>query len=1541
MECPNCGKDVDNLEDHNSQFHNALECYATERTKSEIKEEIDELQIFINIASFENPMNVGSDKEKLSALQVELANATEGGQGSGPRKNFNKTMKDKPLPLLGPQENDYDRLLHQASSGQKIDPDLKELDQKLKGEADTDDYEVDVDEYIKTGEPVQKIPEDKRAEEDYGFAGGVGGQSSEDAQRVANNIMEIAGNLWDSHGWGSGGEVDRSVYESELKNAVYGEKITREVLSILTDENFHTEEDILSSLATEIEHQEDKPEMTQKDWDKELTGLKDDYATEEDEEDQKEVEDFVDKSIKDIYDNEMPEKPSATEDEDERCKHCGDLEDLNDDGLCDYCHQEASERDAYEVDETETSDDGTDVNTPAIPDVDNTDTDDTGINDGNRYPAEFSTETWDKRVTFNTKVEAFEGIGLNQGDALKLAELNWRELSIEVRGALNEFADDEKEEKRKDIQDAFNDEGAGVGADQPDTTIKDLDEIDYNIIGDNPVAVEKYECEHCNSGFKSNEALMIHYNDIHVPAREFMLDVPNTCTYCGQEIPANVSMGEHLAYEHGISLDVKLENGQVEDGFEQYEEEEKHDVEQARQHMNYANKVRNEDMMDDERDSGWQAGGEGGQGSGPHASLPEQAGRDPSLQYDPFTPDPDPVGDPRSAKLTEAEGGWDECQDCGFVGNTTEDTEKHKQETGHNTEHFGFQSAVSEGKIKGNENLKKKNISIEIRAEERSEYWSNNFYRPSEMGYEDHFRCKICGADVFRDDIEQHYDEHDARGDIPTFGESWKPHIFKATEVVGYEEFREEDHPRDGGKFTTKGGGATKQKEKPKPNKNFNKAKDKILKHMGEPKTGDSWETDKYNKIKNLDGYPQHSSQLKNIGVKYKAPIMKAHLNDTYPDNKWSVRTEYFSMGSSLNGHWTGGGQYPYGANEEVAQMYTDSGATNMMVDYSDVDNYVSLYDGRPREERHQYDPQTIAKSREERLEGWVRGALDNVDYTDSRNWSQTVAKHLAKDGEIISFQGMTDAHKEQIKKVWGEFQEQERKEGGTGHKAKQVSKSTSPASYTQQYMGEDPDKPSEVPIDPETKEELPASPYHSKDPALDPQYKKTSGTPEEAKRQMQIQKRNLDSPHSGASFDWQKKGEVKATEAYAKEDYIPDPYKKHFDWVASMDQDDYVCKHCGEMMMNRDGTNALHTAPESEIIEVVKQHLSTHGITESYAKEVVEHEKCPHCNFETSWKGGDEWQKEDAKTEMNNHIVTHGTTEAYAREYQVMCEHCGNSFDLKPDLKCEYCGKVNDIYASAFEGIGQDVSDNWDYGINKQEILDKAGVDNKWEDYTWHELPKEIQDQITNNARSYEARATEQEFVTNCVDGGSHVPLNGLSNDICSKCGKDIFLTSEGSGYWFTNEDATNWDRIHGGESKATEDTFSSYDIKGNLLSSSSDPDISGLSEDEIFDLPVWKDKEEAKRLYQQLKDSEGFVTEDDPDFENDPDYQGFVDGKKKESSQYTQQGITDAMADPDYDKLDEVKANEVECPTCGYGFDSYEEMDAHQRQEHVPDNQ
>ena len=68
------------------------------------------------------------------------------------------------------------------------------------------------------------------------------------------------------------------------------------------------------------------------------------------------------------------------------------------------------------------------------------------------------------------------------------------------------------------------------------------------------------------------------------------------------------------------------------------------------------------------------------------------------------------------------------------------------------------------------------------------------------------------------------------------------------------------------------------------------------------------------------------------------------------------------------------------------------------------------------------------------------------------------------------------------------------------------------------------------------------------------------------------------------------------------------------------------------------------------------------------------------------------------------------------------------------------------------------------------------------------------------------ESYAKEQDFRTNCTDGGEHIPESGASVDKCTKCGKDIFLTGEGSGYWFTNEDAINWDSIYNESLKKNE---------------------------------------------------------------------------------------------------------------------------------------
>ncbi|KKK91710.1 hypothetical protein LCGC14_2710210 [marine sediment metagenome] len=176
------------------------------------------------------------------------------------------------------------------------------------------------------------------------------------------------------------------------------------------------------------------------------------------------------------------------------------------------------------------------------------------------------------------------------------------------------------------------------------------------------------------------------------------------------------------------------------------------------------------------------------------------------------------------------------------------------------------------------------------------------------------------------------------------------PSTLRTTEV----DFVEDEHPREEhGKFTSKGGGAAKKtkktpsksKVKGTQSKNFKKAMDKIAPEV-ERRFDDDTEYDRNRRalVQNLDGYPQHSSQLRGVGVKIKSPILKSHLSDVYPDAKWSVRTEYYSGGSSMTAGWKGGGGYPYGA-DEIIHVYSDRGATDSMVDYFDTDNYASLYD--------------------------------------------------------------------------------------------------------------------------------------------------------------------------------------------------------------------------------------------------------------------------------------------------------------------------------------------------------------------------------------------------------------------------------------------------------------------------------------------------------------------------------------------------------------------------------------------------------------------
>lgn len=223
--------------------------------------------------------------------------------------------------------------------------------------------------------------------------------------------------------------------------------------------------------------------------------------------------------------------------------------------------------------------------------------------------------------------------------------------------------------------------------------------------------------------------------------------------------------------------------------------------------------------------------------------------------------------------------------------------------------------------------------------------------------------------------------------------------------------------------------------DKPKNQKKFDTIKSKILQDMGDPTEG--YYQKKKDIVTSLKGFPTNGGDIEGLGVRYKAPIMKLHLQEKHPNSKWSVRTEYFSGGSAINAHYLGG-EYPYGASE-IGSIYSQTGAGyDPQTDYFPIDNYVSVYDGRPYEGRPRGDPQTIAKTRDARLRSWIDARLENVDYRERTNWSWGVAKDLVEKGKLIPYEGMTEDHKAIITNTWNEFKEQERKENAGESYAKE-----------------------------------------------------------------------------------------------------------------------------------------------------------------------------------------------------------------------------------------------------------------------------------------------------------------------------------------------------------------------------------------------------------------------------------------------------------------------------------------------------------------------
>ncbi len=140
---------------------------------------------------------------------------------------------------------------------------------------------------------------------------------------------------------------------------------------------------------------------------------------------------------------------------------------------------------------------------------------------GQSYPYESCTKCGDSIQNINGEWTTIS-VAERQNHADMMGQKDWqRQLDLLHESKANEDSlvkiedDDDKDTKVTVLDEWENETDPDVGGDVEGLDQSELEEVDYNNIGESRTFRSKYECEHCNCGFKSNESLSLHYNDIH------------------------------------------------------------------------------------------------------------------------------------------------------------------------------------------------------------------------------------------------------------------------------------------------------------------------------------------------------------------------------------------------------------------------------------------------------------------------------------------------------------------------------------------------------------------------------------------------------------------------------------------------------------------------------------------------------------------------------------------------------------------------------------------------------------------------------------------------------------------------------------------------------------------------------------------------------------------------------------------------------------------------------------------------------------------
>src|SRR3990172_5191182 len=193
-----------------------------------------------------------------------------------------------------------------------------------------------------------------------------------------------------------------------------------------------------------------------------------------------------------------------------------------------------------------------------------------------------------------------------------------------------------------------------------------------------------------------------------------------------------------------------------------------------------------------------------------------------------------------------------------------------------------------------------------------------------------------------------------------------------------------------------------------------------------------------------------------------------------------------------------------------------------------------------------------------------------------------------------------------------------------------------------------------------------------------------------------------------------------------------------------------------------------------------------------------ISHKKCPHCNFETSFKPDDLWQETDADTELDTHIRNkHGINESTSTES--VTSWWGSASPKNLEFRSKALDKINantDLQDKEFWELPEDIQDNiyelYTSGYSNEATEERINTDTYHYDYSdywkkgdsyvraglamgsglstdtankeWDELTKEEQIKILESGyvTSYESVAEEDGQWVEFGDKESTVSVSG-----------------------------------------------------------------------------------------------------------------------------------------------------------------------------------